>query len=190
MGDRYEPVWAAAAPYLRARKNDVHVPLSYGWAEKLLEAYPSADRDVVLTTIILHDCGWAIVDFSGERLGETLTSDRRRAHEVEGARIAREILGDSPITDEVCAIIDGHDTRLYALSVNDQLVKDADKLWRYTTVGVSIGCDFFAVTPAEYAGHVERELGDVLFTEEAVAFARHEIALTRVALRLDVLAMA
>ena len=36
MPDRYEHVWAAARPYLRARKNDVHVPLSYGYAEALL----------------------------------------------------------------------------------------------------------------------------------------------------------
>ena len=180
MGDRYEPVWAAAAPYLRARKNDVHVPLSYGWAERLLEAYPSADRDVVLTAIILHDCGWAVVDFSGERLETTRTSDRRRAHEIEGARIAREIVGDG----EIVAIIDGHDTRLSALSLNDELVKDADKLWRYTIVGVAIGSDFFGVSVSEYADHVEHELDDVLFTEEAVAFARREIAQTREALRL------
>ena len=31
-------VWAAALPYMRARRNDVHIPLSYGYAERLLAA--------------------------------------------------------------------------------------------------------------------------------------------------------
>jgi hypothetical protein len=177
----YEHVWAAAAPYLRARKNDVHVPLSYGYAERLLEAHPDADPDVVLPAVILHDTGWAVVEHQTEQVGpDMLKSDMRRAHEVEGARIAREIVGDG----EIATIVDGHDTRLYALSRNDELVKDADKLWRYSIAGVGIGCDFFGLTPGEYADHVERELDDVLFTGTALRIARNEIAQTREALRL------
>ena len=39
--------------------------------------------------------------------------------------------------DEVSRlIIDGHDTRDHALSLEDSLVKDADKLWRYTRFGL------------------------------------------------------
>ena len=181
MPDRYEHVWAAARPYLRARKNDVHVPLSYGFAERLLEDYPDADPDVVLPAVILHDAGWAVVEHRTEQVGpDMLKSDMRRAHELEGARIAREITG----SEEIATIIDGHDTRLHALSRNDELVKDADKLWRYTVAGVGIGCDFFGLTPGEYADHVERELEDVLFTPTALRIARREIAHTREALRL------
>jgi hypothetical protein len=181
MPDRYEHVWAAAAPYLRARKNDVHIPLSYGYAERLLTEHPDADPDVVLPAVILHDAGWAVVDHQIEEVGpDMLKSDMRRAHEVEGARIAREIVGDG----EIATIVDGHDTRLYALSRNDELVKDADKLWRYSIAGVGIGCDFFGLTPGEYADHVERELDDVLFTGTALRIARNEIAQTREALRL------
>ena len=182
MPDRYEHVWAAARPYLRARKNDVHVLLSYGYAETLLAEHPDADPDVVLPAVILHDTGWAVVEHRTEEVGpDMLKSDLRRAHEIEGARIAREIVGDG----EIATIIDGHDTRLYALSRNDELVKDADKLWRYSTTGVAVGCDFFGLTPAEYADHVEHELDDVLFTPIAVAIAQREIAATRQALRLE-----
>jgi hypothetical protein len=131
--------------------------------------------------VILHDTGWAVVEHQTEQAGpDMLKSDMRRAHEVEGARIAREIVGDG----EIATIVDGHDTRLYALSRNDELVKDADKLWRYSIAGVGIGCDFFGLTPGEYADHVERELDDVLFTGTALRIARNEIAQTREALRL------
>ena len=77
-------------------------------------------------------------------------SDMRRAHEIEGARIARELVSGEHV-DEIATIIDGHDSRLEALSLNDSLVKDADKLWRYTTTGVAVGCDWFGMTPGEYA---------------------------------------
>ena len=58
----YAEVWAAALPYMRARKNDVHIPLSYGYASRLVDARPEADADVVLLAILLHDIGWAVVD--------------------------------------------------------------------------------------------------------------------------------
>jgi HD domain len=178
-----EALWKAAAPYLRARKNDVHIPLSYGFAETLLSEH-AADPDVVLPAILLHDCGWAVVEHQVERVGPAMHhSDMRRAHEIEGARIARELVASEHV-EEIATIIDGHDSRREALSLNDALVKDADKLWRYTTAGVAVGCDWFAMTPAEYADHVEGELDDVLFTQTAARMARDEMATTRKALRI------
>jgi len=141
-----DALWSAAAPYLRARKNDVHIPLSYGFAETLLASH-DADPDVVLPAILLHDCGWAVVEHQVEPVGPWMHhSDMRRAHEIEGARIARELVHTEHV-EEIATIIDGHDSRLEALSLNDALVKDADKLWRYTTAGVAVGCDWmFPVT--------------------------------------------
>jgi len=195
MDEPFLPVWDAAEPYLRARKNDVHVPLSYGFAEDLLEEHEAADRDVVLLAVILHDVGWAVVDQAAlgtERLtADMLGSDLRLQHEREGARLASEILTglgfEGGLVAEIAEIIEGHDTRLHALSLNDELVKDADKLWRYTTTGVSVGCDLFGANPAEYAAWIGDRLDDVIFTAPAKATARRELALTRRQLRLDIL---
>ena len=99
----------------------------------------------------------------------------------------REIVGDGD-DRESRAIIDGHDTRLHALSRNDELVKDADKLWRYSTTGVAVGCDFFGLTPGQYADHVERELDDVLFTDAAREIGARDLAQSRAILQADVLA--
>ena len=195
LPEPFLPVWDVAEPYLRARKNDVHVPLSYGFAEDLLEIYETADRAVVLLAILLHDLGWAVVDQAAlgtERLTtDMLASELRLEHEREGARLAREILTDlefePELIEEVAEIIDGHDTRLDALSLNDELVKDADKLWRYTTTGVSVGCDLFGAIPGEYAAWIGGKLDDVIFTEPAKATARQELEITRRQLRLDIL---
>jgi hypothetical protein len=192
----YESVWRAALPFLRARKNDVHVPLSYGFAERLLEGDVQADRDIVLLGILLHDVGWAVVDevaiFEQGFGPEMMQSDVRIAHEKEGARLARELLErevcPAATVDAVVAIIDGHDTRPHAISHEDELVKDADRLWRFTPTGVAIACDWWRQSPSTYADHLERDVLGGLFTAKALALAADELAGTRRALRLDLLA--
>jgi hypothetical protein len=196
VADPYAPVWREALPYLRARKNDVHVPLSFGYAEQLLAAYPEADRDVVLLGILLHDIGWAVVDQEAifrEGFGPgMMESEVRIAHEKEGARLAREILARLGHAEETIAqvvtIIDGHDTRPHALSLEDELVKDADKLWRFTVVGVTLSSEWFGLTPDTYVfDRLEPVILAQLFTTEALEIARSELEQTRVLLRLDVL---
>ncbi|WP_028067512.1 HD domain-containing protein [Solirubrobacter soli] len=188
----YAEVWAAARPYMRARKNDVHVPLSFGYAERLLGACPEADADVVLLGILLHDIGWAVVDQEAiyrDGFGPgMMESDVRIAHEKEGARLARAILEPlgyaASLVDEVAAIIDGHDTRARALSHNDELVKDADRLWRFSVTGVSVACDWFALTPREYAERLVEQFA-LFFTPVAEEIARAELSETRRALRIE-----
>jgi HD superfamily phosphodiesterase len=188
----YAEVWAAARPYMRARKNDVHVPLSFGYAQRLLEQHPEADADVVLLGILLHDVGWAVVDQEAiyrDAFGPgMMESEVRIAHEKEGARLARAILSPlgyaTPLVDEVVAIIDGHDTRRRALSHNDELVKDADRLWRFSVTGVSVACDWFAMTPREYVEHLVPQRSQC-FTAAAREIAREELAFTRRALRIE-----
>jgi hypothetical protein len=192
--DRYAAVWAAARPYMRARKNDVHVPLCFGFAEQLLDRHPEADRDVVLLAILLHDVGWGVLDeeriYAEAFTGESMRTDIRFAHEREGARLAGEILGEldwpEELVAEVTAIVDGHDTRAEALSRNDELVKDADRLWRFSLTGVSVSCDWFGMTPGEYATRVEVQV-DRCFTAAGREIAARELAATRAALRVDLL---
>lgn len=184
-------VWRAALPYMRARKNDVHIPLAYDYAERLLDDHPEADREVVLLAILLHDIGWAVVDqdaIYAEGFGPgMMESEIRFAHEREGARLAREILsalGFAPgLIDRVAEIIDGHDTREHAISREDELVKDADALWRFSVAGIAVACDWFGVTPGGYADHTEPQIEGRLFTEEARAIARADLAQSRRLLR-------
>jgi HD superfamily phosphodiesterase len=189
-------VWAAARPYMRARKNDVHIPLAYDYALRLLEHHPAADREVVLLAILLHDIGWAVVDQEAiyrDAFGPgMMESEVRVAHEKQGARLAREILSElgseAELIDRVVEIIDGHDTRAEALSAEDELVKDSDALWRFSVAGIAIACDWFGLTPGEYADRTEPQIEDRLFTEAARAIARRELAQTRRVLRCAELA--
>ncbi len=189
-------VWAAARPYMRARKNDVHIPMAYDYAQRLLAQRPDVEDEIVSLAILLHDIGWAVVDQDAiyrDAFGPgMMESEVRRAHEREGAGLAREILAalgyDAAIVDRVAEIIDGHDTRAHALSPEDELVKDADVLWRFSVAGIGIACDWWGMTPSEYAEHTAPQIEDRLFTEGAREIARAELAETRRILRTHELA--
>lgn len=192
---RYDPVWRAAEPYMRVRKNDVHLPLAFHWAQKLLDHYGEADRDICSLTIMLHDIGWYSIDMGriieeGFRSENFLTSDVRFLHEAEGVRLAREVLEatgwDEPTITAVCEIIDGHDTRREPRHLNDRVVRDADKLWRYSVVGLSIASDWFGGSLHDYADQVERDLPK-FETEFGRGLAEAELAYSRAALMLHVI---
>ena len=191
---RYYAVWRASEIYMRARKNDVHIPLSYAWARKLLEAHSEADADIVSLAIILHDIGWYTIDMKDimeKGFGPNMMqSDVRFRHEVEGVRLAREVLTKTgwpePVILAVCEIIDGHDTRPDPRSLNDRLVRDADKLWRFSVTGISVACDWFKMTPHQYADKQEKQVA-ILETEKGREWAADELAKTRAALMLHVI---
>ena len=191
----YPEVWRAAEVYMRARKNDIHVPLSYGYARKLLEAYPDADEDIVSLAIILHDIGWwsiDIADILSKGFGPNMMqSDVRFLHETEGVRLATPILKQlgwpTKTITAVCEIINGHDTRKDPKSLNDRLVRDADKLWRFTPTGVAIASEWFKMTPSVYCRRLQTEVLPMLETEEAVKIATDRLAKTREALLVDLI---
>lgn len=174
----YNEIYRKAEPYLDTRQNDVHVALSYDFARRLLALFPSADEDIVLPAIVLHDVGWKMVPEEkqlsafGPKVKDKKT---QRIHETEGVKIAEEILillnYDKEKILEILSIIDGHDTRQEALSLNDQLVKDADKLWRFTPVGVDIDHTRFGILRDSYMKWLGTVIDDWLFTPEAKEIA-------------------
>jgi hypothetical protein len=192
------PVWRASLPYLRARKNDVHVPISYHLALELLKSHPGADGEIVQLAILLHDNGWARIDARdiaekafGPDMKTLLKSDVRRLHETIGMEMAQEILSGTgyaqPRIDAVVKIIDGHDSRTDWFSLEDALVKDADKLWRFTTTGVAVACDWFKYTPARYVQHLNESVRPSLITASAGALADAALIRARAELMTDIL---
>ncbi len=194
IANRYDEVWRTSETYMRARKNDVHIPLSYAFARELLKYYPDADEDIVSLAIILHDIGWYSIDMRDiieKGFGPNMMqSDVRFLHESEGVRMSREVLEKTnwpePVIAAVGEIIDGHDTRPQARSLNDRVVRDADKLWRFTVTGVAVACDWFKMTPRQYADRLEQQVS-ILETEAGRRLAAQALAETRVALMLHLI---
>jgi HD superfamily phosphodiesterase len=188
MSDIYDAIYALAAPYWQTRSGEVHMPESYALAKQLLDAYPEADPAVVLPAILLHDIGYfglpeetQMQGLSGSPRG--WNPDVTRVHESAGARRAAEILAglnyDLIKTAAIVRIIDGHDSRRAALSLEDALVKDADKLWRFTASGVRISRRWVGQEPAAFMDYVESKIDSWMLTEHGAAMARDILAATR-----------
>jgi HD superfamily phosphodiesterase len=176
-----DAIYALAEPYWHTRSGEIHMPASFALAQRLLDALPEADPLIVLPAILLHDVGYARVPVETHHAGLQdapggWDADVTRRHEVEGARLAAEILAevgmDAARTARIVEIVDGHDSRLEALSLEDAIVKDADKLWRYTESGVRIAHAWVGRTPAELMDYVEGKIDVWLFTAAGRALAR------------------
>lgn len=149
------PIWLAARPWLDVRSNDEHTLISYRLGRALLDLHVEADSAIVLPAILLHDVGWKMLP--PEKLALAVGPNAKhpefqRQHEIEGARIARAELERLDLyvdIDRVVAIIDGHDTRKGALSLEDALMKDADKLWRFTGHGIATIGAWFGSNPKD-----------------------------------------
>jgi hypothetical protein len=180
-------VWELAVEHLHVRSNDAHTAYSYGLAAALCELHPEADRDVVLPAMILHDTGWSRVP-EGEVLEAIRPGGGRHdlviRHEKEGAAIAADVLArlgrDPGRTATIVEIIDGHDSRLTSLSLEDSLVKDADKLWRLTPHGVDTVMDWFGLDREQALVLIGSRVHDHLFTDAARTMARALAAVARI----------
>jgi hypothetical protein len=158
MTPRDIALWQAAKPWLDVRSNDVHTLIAWRLAGTLLTLHSGADEAVVLPAIILHDTGWKKMPQEKLALAvgpKAQFPELQRDHELAGVEIGAEILirlalglNDKAILD----IIDGHDTTKDARSAEDAIVKDADKLWRFTPHGVvTIGGWFQTPAPETLA---------------------------------------
>lgn len=176
-------VFDLAAPYLKVRDTDIHSLYSYGLARALLDQLPEVDPEIVLPAVLLHDSGWSTVPLDqilialqpgARRTPESLTIQRQ--HEIEGARIATEILTElafpAAAVATIAQMIDGHDTRLAALSPEDAVLKDADKLWRVTPHGIETVMTWFGLTRDESHRLNAARTHDHLFTAPARTMAR------------------
>ncbi|MEN9748287.1 MAG: hypothetical protein RLZZ603_979 [Actinomycetota bacterium] len=190
-----DDLWRAVEEPLRSRGNDIHTPISFAFAEFLLDAHPEADALVVRTAILLHDTGWSRCDeskiFTEGFQGDWRKSDIRILHEKEGCNIAREVLPglgyDEATIKKVTDIIDGHDTRMESYSIEDSLVRDADRLWRFTPAGIALASGWFKKTPSQYRLQLENSTYPELITETARALASAELARSVELLKLDVI---
>lgn len=175
-------LWQAAKPWLDVRSNDVHTLISWRLAGALLALHPQADEAIVRPAILLHDTGWK--KMPADKLARAVGPkpefpELQRDHEIAGVEIGREILSHLNLDlndDAILGIIDGHDTTKAARSPEDMLVKDADKLWRFTSHGVETIGGWFASPASDTLAMLEDFVLPSFLTPEAGAMARGFLA--------------
>ena len=187
----HQKIFEKARPFLRTRKNLIHTRIALHYALKLLQS-EKGDEDVVIPAVLLHDVGWKTVpsNLHLTAFGPNPSNPKlARVHELEGAKIAEAILKDlqypSEKVKEVCRIIRGHDTRKRPISRNDRIVKDADKLWRYSRKGMAVDLDRFRVPRPIYLNFLEKIINEWFLTSTGRELAKREMISRRKEKGLD-----
>lgn len=186
------PLWQDAKPFLDVRSNDMHTLISYRLARALLAEHKGVDQATVLPAILLHDVGWKRIDpaLLSDAVGPNATRpDLVRDHEVYGVAIAGDILRrhqpEGVDIDAVLAIIDRHDTLKDATSLEDALVKDADKAWRFSPHGVTTISGWFGNEPDETLAMLEDFVMPTMLTDAGRIMARAMLASGRAEAQSD-----
>jgi hypothetical protein len=176
-------LWEAACPYLDVRNNDEHTIVAYGLARALIAQTPGADESVILPAVVLHDVGWKRIpeDLLLLAIGRNPTrKDLVREHELHSVEIARGILEtvrpEGVDIDAVLAIIDGHDTTKEARSLNDAVMKDADKGWRTTPHGMRTIAGWYDVPVTEILVMLRERSNPMMLTAAGKALAEGNTA--------------
>lgn len=182
MSPRDLAIWEAARPWLDVRSNDEHTLISWRLAGALLAFYPQAAEAVVLPAILLHDIGWK--KMPADKLARAVGPhpefpELQRDHELASVELGQAILARLDLGLDggaILAIVDGHDTTRHARSIEDMLVKDADKLWRFTPHGVSTIGGWFESTATDTLTMLEDFVLPSFLAPEARAMARGFLA--------------
>ncbi len=180
MEGTYRRIFELARPLLETRDNVLHTTIAYSFAVRLLAA-EGGNPDVVLPAVILHDTGWKSVpeELQLKAFGPG-RRDREinRIHEIEGAKRAREILEQidyaPELVDRIAEIILGHDSRKEALSLEDSIVKDSDRLWRFSEEALEVDPARFGIPAALHAHWLGEQIDTWFYTETAKRIAREE----------------
>ena len=86
---------------------------------------------------------------------------------------------DASTIIQVTDIIDGHDTDNTARSINDSVMKDADKLWRYTQHGIDNISSWFEVDHDEFFRILEDFVRPKLLRKESQLIADEFLAIAK-----------
>lgn len=175
-----------AAPYLAVRADMDHARVSHNYA-KLLLATEGGDHRVVEPAIILHDVGWSalkpeeILAAFGVRSSGAEAQRLNRIHEIQGAEIAGSILRElgyaTDLTKTITIIISRHDSGQNPESLEEKIVKDSDKLWRVSKIGLWQELERQGgVGAQEYWDFVGQRVPGWFFTATGLAQARVELA--------------
>ncbi len=142
MKEIYQEIWDLARPYyLKGRPMDInHIEWIMKDALKVSEKEENVDGSLLVPLAILHDVGYGV---TGEAV--YMEANKKKAHMVEGAKVAREILGqvgyDEGKIERIADCIEVHDNWIFGdheIYKRDLLLgvfTDLDYIWMATPKG-------------------------------------------------------
>lgn len=186
MKEIYNKIWDLALPYQDKRDDKGHAETVLKYAFELL-GNGKANEKVVIPAAILHDIGWSRVPkeesmkIFGDKFSKEDKLRAREAHQEAGVEMAKEILlkvnyDPGPI-NEILEIISEHDTRAGFISDNEGIMRDADKLWRFSKTGFWLDVERGSFSPDKRYERLNKDIDspDFFYSESAKKIAREEL---------------
>jgi HD superfamily phosphodiesterase len=166
-----------AGPYLGVRGDKRHAAISHKYSRYLMK-HEGGNHKVIEPAVILHDVGWfclkpqELIVAYGVRANGRQADRLNRIHEVQGAVIAQNILAEmgfeTPLIDEIAAIIKRHDSGINAFSLEEKVTRDADKMWRFSRVGFWTEKKRQGLDAKELYDHLAKHILSWFFTPTAL----------------------
>lgn len=192
LPEEYVRIYEAAEPLLRTRLNDLHAKIGAQIVVELLRR-DGGDPRIAVPAILLHDLGWSEVPEELRRSAfgpGSNNADINRQHELAGVRLAGRLLEGvgypQDLTAEILRIIDGHDSRHRSETLEEVIVKDADKMWRVTKLGFPATLQILeTLSPQELHDFVAVRAPSWFLAPSALEMVRAQLEARRVEYALD-----
>lgn len=186
MKEIFEKIWETALPYQDQRDDDGHARITLKYAKELVKL-EDGNEDVVIPAIILHDVGYSQIPRKRRMLifDKDAKKEEREAvrdeHQKESVKLGEKILNELNYPDElipdILEIISQHDSRKGFISKEEGLVRDADKLWRYSPESFKVNTKHSRSDLEERCKRLEKDLKDsnYIYSKSAKKIARQEL---------------
>lgn len=182
----FEEIKKIAGPMQDLREDEGHAEKVASFAIELCKLF-KANENIVIPAATLHDIGYygmeksLLKNLMAGKLSEEETKQIKDKHMEKGAILAKQILEKVRYNPEmikvIVKIIENHDLGGECSSVEEKIIRDADKLWRFSKPGFDIDVKRRGCPPIEWHNYLSKniEKPNYFYTEEAKTIARDEL---------------
>lgn len=187
MKKKFEKIWKLALTHQDKRRDEGHAETVLGYASKLIKIENAGNENVIIPAAILHDIGWSRLSkkerlsIFRDKLNKEDKGKIQRKHEKIGTKLAENILKKAnyilDFINEILEIISQHDTRKGFIAENEGIVRDADKLWRFSKKGFWTDTKRYKIIPERYYEKLKAEIDfpNFFYSKNAKNIARQEL---------------
>jgi HD superfamily phosphodiesterase len=187
MKEVFQNIWDLASPYQSKPEFRNHAKIVLEFAQVLVKI-KKAKADIIIPAAILHDIGWSkvseeersVIFNKKKKYGKEYFAVRHK-HQDAGVKLASQILAQvkypKKLIESILEIISQHDTRKGFLSEEDGLMRDADKLSRFSKIEFWKDVKKNEYTPQQLYDRLKKHLDEehFFYSEEAKELARKEL---------------
>jgi len=188
METSYSKIWDLALSRQDLRDDEGHAKTVTDFAREL-GILLKGDLNVIIPAAILHDTGYygfskkMLNDLMAKKFSKEKETEIKDLHMIRGEEFALQVLTQLKYDEEKIKVIAGivrrHDySDDFPNLIEEKIVRDADKLWRYSQKGFFLDVKRRGCTPQDWYGKLLKnfEKPNYFYTEQAKAIAKLEIA--------------